>query len=143
MSKIAVVYFSNTGNTEAIAELVAEGVSDAGAEVEVFDASSFSADDAEGFDAFAFGCPACGTEELDENEFVPMLDDVEPAIKGKKVVLFGSYGHGDGVYQEDWKERELNAGLEVVDTLAIELDPDTDEDEENAKKLGATLVEAL
>lgn len=140
MSKIAVVYYTMTGNTEAIAELVADGAREAGAEVEVFEADGFTAADAEGFDAFALGCPASGSEELEEDTFVPMLDEVEPVIAGKKAVLFGSYGHGGGEYQEDWKARAEVAGIEVVGTLAIEADPSDDEDEAAAKALGASLL---
>ena len=60
MSKIAVVYWSGTGNTEAMANLVAEGATSAGAEAEVISCADFSADKATGYDAFAFGCPAMG-----------------------------------------------------------------------------------
>ena len=139
MSKIAVIYFTNTGNTEAIADLVAEGARAAGAEAELFEADAFTADDVADFDAFALGCPACGTEELDEDVFIPLLDEIEPALAGKKAVLFGSYGHGGGAYQDDWKDRETEAGIEVVDTLAIEGYPSGD-DEEAARALGAKLA---
>lgn len=140
MSKIAVIYFTNTGNTEAIAELVAEGAQDKGAETELFEADGFTATDAADFDAFALGCPACGTEELDEDTFVPLLDEIEPELAGKPVVLFGSYGHGGGAYQDDWKDRETEAGLKVLGTLAILEYPTDEADIEAAKELGAKLA---
>ncbi len=140
MSAIAVVYFTNTGNTEAIAELVAEGAQEQGAEAKLFEADGFSAAEVAQFDAFALGCPACGSEELDEDVFIPLLDEIEPELAGKKVVLFGSYGHGGGVYQDDWKDRATAAGLDVVDTLAIEGYPDSDDDVAAAKELGAKLA---
>ena len=140
MSKVAVVYFSNTGNTEAIAELVAEGAREAGAEVDVFSVDDFDVNSADDYDAFALGCPACGSEELDDSEFEPMLDELEPKISGKSVVLFGSYGHGGGEYQNDWQEREENAGLKVLDKLAVEEAPEDDADIAAAKELGAKLA---
>ena len=140
MSKVAVVYYSGTGNTEAIAELVAEGARDKGAEVDVFSVDDFDVNSADNYDAFALGCPASGSEELNEDEFVPVLDELEPKIAGKNVVLFGSYGHGGGEYQNDWKERSEAAGLKVLDKLAIEEDPSEDEDVEAAKALGALLA---
>ena len=140
MSKVAVVYFSNTGNTEAIAELVAEGAREAGAEVDVFSVDDFDVNSADSYDAFGLGCPACGTEELDDTEFEPLLDELEPKISGKSVVLFGSYGHGGGEYQNDWQEREENAGLKVLGKVAIEEDPSDDADIAAAKELGAKLA---
>ena len=140
MSKVAVVYYSGTGNTEAIAELVAEGARDKDAEVDVFSVDDFDVNSADNYDAFALGCPASGSEELNEDEFVPVLDELEPKIAGKNVVLFGSYGHGGGEYQNDWKERSEAAGLKVLDKLAIEEDPSEDEDVEAAKALGALLA---
>ncbi len=104
MSKIAVVYWSGTGNTEAMAEKVAEGAKAAGAEVSVFTASDFSADMADGFDAIAFGCPSMGAEELEESEFEPMFSDCKPKLNGKKIALFGSYGWGDGEWMRTWEQ---------------------------------------
>lgn len=140
MSKVAVVYFSNTGNTEAIAELVAEGAREAGADVDVFSVDDFDVNSADEYDAFGLGCPACGTEELDDTEFIPLLDELEPKISGKNVVLFGSYGHGGGEYQNDWQAREEEAGLKVLGKVAIEEDPSEDEDVAAAKELGAKLA---
>ena len=89
MSKIAVVYWSGTGNTEVMANLVAEGATSAGAETEVIPCADFSADKAAEYDAFAFGCPAMGSEELEYDEFQPMWDEVKETLGDKKVVLFG------------------------------------------------------
>ena len=95
MSKIAVVYWSGTGNTEAMANEVAEGVKAAGAEVDVLTASEFGADKMDAYDAVAFGCPAMGAEELEDSEF---------ELGGKKIALFGSYGWGDGEWMRTWEE---------------------------------------
>ena len=104
MSKIAVVYWSGTGNTEAMANEVAEGAKAAGAEVDVLTASEFGADKMDTYDAVAFGCPAMGAEELEDSEFEPMFSDCEGKLGGKKIALFGSYGWGDGEWMRIWEE---------------------------------------
>ena len=97
MSKVAVVYWSGTGNTEMMAQKVAEGAKEAGAEVSVLTCADFSADDVDAYDAIAFGCPAMGAEELEDTEFEPMFSACESKLSGKKIALFGSYGWGDGM----------------------------------------------
>ena len=101
MSKAAVVFWSGTGNTEAMADAVKAGAMEAGVEVSFFNASDFSADMVDDFDAIAFGCPAMGDEVLEEDEFQPMFDAVLTALNGKKLALFGSYGWGDGQWMRD------------------------------------------
>jgi flavodoxin short chain len=105
MSKIAVVYWSGTGNTQAMAEAVAEGAKGAGAEVSVITAAGFSAADVAAYDAIAFGCPSMGAEQLEEEEFEPMFASVESSLVGKKIGLFGSWGWGEGAWMKDWEER--------------------------------------
>jgi len=114
MSKIAVVYWSGTGNTEAMANEVAEGAKAAGAEVDVLTASEFGADKMDAYDAVAFGCPAMGAEELEDSEFEPMFSDCEGKLGGKKIALFGSYGWGDGEWMRDWADRMKNAGAQLI-----------------------------
>ena len=139
MAKTAVVYWSGTGNTEEMANLLANDLKQQGAEVEVFPAADFNADLVDGFDAFALGCSAWGSEELEGTEFLPMYEEVEPQLSGKKVALFGSYGHGDGAYQEDWQERAEGAGLDVVGRVAA-LDAPDAEAEEALVDLAAKLL---
>ena len=110
MSKVAVVFWSGTGNTQAMAEAVEAGAKASGAEVSVFGPSDFGKDQVAEFDAIAFGCPAMGAEVLEETEFDPMFTDVESALSGKKIALFGSYGWGDGQWMRDWEERCAAAG---------------------------------
>lgn len=114
MSKVAVIYWSGTGNTEAMANAVAEGAKAAGAEVDLLTCVDVSGVD--GYDAVALGCPAMGSEELEDSEFLPMLESVEPALPGKKVVLFGSYDWGTGEWLENWEARCAEKGI----TLAAE-----------------------
>ena len=102
MSKIAVVYWSGTGNTESMANKVADGAKRAGAEVSLFTASEFQANMMDQFDAIAFGCPSMGAEQLEESEFEPMFNECEAKLQGKKIALFGSYGWGDGEWMRNW-----------------------------------------
>ena len=114
MSKIAVVYWSGTGNTEAMANFVAEGATGAGAEAEVISCADFSADKAASYDAIAFGCPAMGAEVLEEMEFQPMFDACKRSLGGKRVALFGSYGWGDGEWMRTWESDCDSAGVSLV-----------------------------
>lgn len=139
MSKVAVVFWSGTGNTETMAGAVAEGASAKGAEVEQIQASDFSADDVDSYDAIAFGCPAMGSEELEEDEFEPMFSGVEGKLSGKKVALFGSYDWGTGDWMDTWRERTEGDGADVVDTVIANNEPD-DDALESCRALGAALA---
>ncbi len=114
MSKIAIVFWSGTGNTLSMAQAVEKGAKSAGADVSVFGASEFSKDKMAEFDAIAFGCPAMGAEVLEETEFEPMFSSLESALSGKKIALFGSYGWGDGQWMRDWEDRCRAAGANIV-----------------------------
>lgn len=124
MSKVAVVYWTGTSNTQAMAKKVIEGAQKANAEVTEFFASSFSAKDVSAFDAIAFGCPAMGAEVLEESVFQPMWDDVKEALNGKKIGLFGSWGWGNGVWMEDWSAEAKQYGANVIDTVTANNAPD-------------------
>lgn len=142
MSKIAVVYWSGTGNTEAMANLVAEGATSAGAETEVIPCADFSADRAADYDAFAFGCPAMGSEVLEEMDFQPMFDACKNMLSGKRVALFGSFGWGDGQWMRDWAERTKKAGaILAADPLIVNLSPDAD-GKAKCRELGKALADA-
>ena len=125
MSKIAVVFWSGTGNTEQMAYAVMEGIKEKAAEAALFAASEFGASMVKQYDAIAFGCPAMGAEVLEETEFQPMWDACEGALGGKKVALFGSYGWGDGEWMRDWEETCKRAGAELVcDSVICNETPD-------------------
>ena len=136
MAKVAVVFWSASGNTEAMANSVAEGAKNKGAEVDVITAGDFSADAVANYDAFAFGCPAMGDEILEEDEFQPMWDEVSGSLEGKPVVLFGSYDWGDGQWMRTWEEE---APCAIKDTYICVLTPD-DEAEAACVALGEQLV---
>ena len=114
MSKVAVVYWSGTGNTEMMAQKVAEGAKEAGAEVSVLTCADFSADDVDAYDAIAFGCPAMGAEELEDTEFEPMFSACESKLSGKKIALFGSYGWGDGEWMRTWESDCMTLGVTMA-----------------------------
>lgn len=142
MSKVAVVYWSGTGNTEMMAQKVAEGAKEAGAEVTVLTSAEFSADDVDAYDAIAFGCPAMGAEELEDTEFEPMFSACESKLSGKKIALFGSYGWGDGEWMRNWVKQMQDAGAEVLGGEdAICCDAPDDEAEEKLVELGKKLAE--
>ena len=140
MSKIAVVYWSSTGNTEAMANAVAEGAKAIGAEAVMFTASEFDAAKAAEFDAIAFGCPAMGAEVLEEDEFAPMFDSVKDSLSGKKIALFGSYGWGDGEWMRNWEEECKAAGVQFACDSVICMDAPDDDAAAACKALGAALA---
>ena len=140
MSKVAVVYWSSTGNTEAMANAVAEGAKAAGAEVISFESADFSADKVDEFDAIAFGCPAMGDEVLEEDEFQPLYDACKGKLAGKKVALFGSYGWGDGEWMRNWEEDAKGAGIALACDSVICNDAPDDEATAALKDLGAAIA---
>lgn len=140
MSKVAVVFWSGTGNTEAMANAVGEGAGQAGAEVSVLPVSMVSADEAAGYDALALGCPAMGAEVLEESEFEPFFTALEGKLSGKPVVLFGSYGWGDGQWMRDWEDRAKAAGAVLkAQPLMVNETPD-DDALSNCRALGAAVA---
>ena len=141
MEKVSIVYWSQTGNTEAMANMLAKGVEEAGASAEIIEVSDASASDLLAQPAFALGCPAMGAEELEDSVFEPFISEIESGLSGKKVVLFGSYDWGDGEFMRTWEERVTQAGAELVTGAGItaNLSPD-DEAIEALKKAGEELA---
>ena len=132
--KTAVIYWSGTGNTEAMAKAAAEG-----ANAELFAVSEFSGNIAD-YDAIAFGCPAMGDEALEEDEFEPVWNACKGSLSGKKIALFGSYDWGEGDWMRSWEEDAKSAGIfPVADGLICNLTPDAD-DEAACRALGAALA---
>lgn len=119
MSKIAVVYWSGTGNTEAMASAVADGVKEAGGEAVMLTPAEFEASMIDSFDGIAFGCPSMGAEQLEEDEFAPMFESCEAKLSGKKIALFGSYGWGDGEWMRNWEEVCMNDGAVLACDFVI------------------------
>lgn len=111
---VSVVYWSGTGNTQAMAEAVAEGIREGGAEAVLLEVGNADAAALAGENAFALGCPSMGAEQLEESEMEPFVETLEPLVSGKRILLFGSYGWGDGEWMRDWAERMKNAGAALI-----------------------------
>nr|WP_294491950.1 flavodoxin [uncultured Mediterraneibacter sp.] len=141
---VSVVYWSGTGNTQAMAEAVAEGISSAGAQAEVLEVGSADASALSSETAFALGCPSMGAEQLEETEMEPFVEALEPIVSGKKILLFGSYGWGDGEWMRDWAERMKNAGAVLIreEGLIANETPD-DEALEDCRLAGKELAESV
>ena len=138
MSKLAVIYWSGTGNTRAMAEAVAEGAKAAGADVDLLSCADVG--DVSAYDALALGCPAMGAEELEDGEFLPMLESIESVLPGKKVALFGSYGWGDGEWMRSWEARCAEKGIALAaDSVIVNEAPD-EEGITKCRALGAALA---
>ena len=141
MRKTAVVYWSGTGNTQMMAEKVAEGVRAAGAEADVYNCTEFSADLMDNYEAVAFGCPSMGSEQLEDTEFEPVFTECEAKLSGKVIGLFGSYGWGDGQWMRDWYERAEGAGADLCGDEGLILNETPDAAGlEACKALGAELA---
>ena len=140
MSKVAVVYWSVTGNTEAMAEAVAAGAKEKGAETAVFTAGEFDASAVDSVDAIAFGCPSMGAEELEDSEFLPMFSSCEAKLQGKKIALFGSYGWGDGEWMRKWEETCISDGAVLARDSVICNEAPDDDAIASCKALGASLA---
>ncbi len=140
MSKIAVVYWSGTGNTEAMANAVADGAKRAGANVTLYTAPEFSASLMEEFDAIAFGCPSMGAEQLEDSAFEPMFTDCESKLSGKKIALFGSYGWGDGEWMRSWEDTCRSDGAILACDSVICMETPDEAAEADCRSLGAALV---
>ena len=137
MSKMAVIYWSQTGNTKAMAEAIAQGAQSAGAVVDLKDVTEISVNEALEYDLLALGCPAMGAEVLEEIDFEPFFTDLEKRLSGKSVALFGSYGWGDGQWMRDWVKRTESFGARLYDEgLMINEMPD-DDGLEQCRQFGA------
>ncbi|BAK99954.1 flavodoxin [Oscillibacter valericigenes Sjm18-20] len=141
MKKIAIVYWSGTGNTETMANCIAEGVKEGGSEAVLMTPGDFSPSRFSEFSAVAFGCPAMGSEELEESEFEPAFSALEGFLSGKNIALFGSYGWGDGQWMRDWCERCDKAGANLYDDNGLTANeaPD-DAAQETCRELGRKLA---
>lgn len=132
MNKIAIIYWSQTGNTQSMAAAIMEGAVEAGAQVELTEVSNITADKAAEYEKIALGCPSMGVEVFEEAEFEPFFAELEGKLSGKKVALFGSYGWGDGEWMREWQERTKNAGADLLNGEGLIIN-ETPDDEGIAK----------
>lgn len=129
----AIIYWSGTGNTEAMAKAIDAGMKEKGEETAVFTSADVDAGVVDKYDKFAFGCPSMGDEVLEEDEFEPLFTAIEGKLSGKKVALFGSYGWGDGEWMRNWNERTKLTGASMYDEGFIQNEAP---DEEACKEYG-------
>ena len=141
MSKTAIIYWSGTGNTEAMAQAVLDGAKEVNSETQLFNVSEITADEAAGYDTLILGCPAMGAEVLEEGEFEPFFTELGGSLSGKNVALFGSYGWGDGEWMRSWEERVNSAGAKLVCESVIANDAPDDEAVINCNALGKAAAE--
>ena len=126
MKKTAVIYWSGTGNTEAMANAILEGMKDGGADAVMLTPDQVDVSEVAKYDAIAFGCPAMGSEMLEEAEFEPMFSSVKENLIGKSVALFGSYGWGGGEWMRSWEKDCGDAGITLsCDSVICNEAPDS------------------
>ena len=141
MSKIYVIYWSGSGNTQAMAEAITQGITDAGKEAELVFVSDATTDMVQEADVLALGCSAMGAEVLEEGEMEPFVSSIEGMVGGKQIALFGSYGWGDGQWMRDWVERAQGDGAQVLNGEGLICNETPDDDVQAAcRKLGADLA---
>lgn len=140
MAKTAIVYWSGTGNTAAMADKIFDSAKESGADVELFNASEFGANKVDEFDFIAFGCPSMGCEQLEDMEFEPMFEQCKPKLKGKNIALFGSYGWGGGEWMSTWEDDCKNFGANLAFDSIICNDAPDDEALAKCEELGKTMA---
>ena len=140
MKKTAVIYWSGTGNTEAMANAVAEGLRSTGADAALLTADAVDASALAELDAVALGCPAMGAETLEEDVFEPMFSACKKALAGKKVALFGSYGWGDGEWMRTWEQECRTAHIALCCESVICCEAPGDIELEACRELGRELA---
>ncbi len=129
--KVNLVYYSGSGHTEEMANILVDAMWEKGMEVNVFNEEVDS--DFSNTDLMVFGSPACGTEEVDDTIIMPSIDAIGE-FKDKKVFMFGSFGWGDGAYMDSWKELMEEKGAVIVTEPIVCLESPDDEAIEKLKK---------
>ena len=140
MKKTLVVYWSGTGNTEAMAGAVLEGMKAAGADAALLTPVQVTPASLSGVSSVAMGCPAMGSEVLEEMEFQPMFDACKNCLGGKAVALFGSYGWGDGEWMRSWEKDCADAGVNLVCDSVICCEAPDDTALDALRAMGKTLA---
>ena len=141
MSKTAIIYWSGTGNTEAMANAIFDGAKEVNADTKLFSVDQITADEAKDYNNLILGCPAMGAEELEDGEFEPFFAELEGNLSGKNIALFGSYGWGDGEWMREWESRMLDAGANVLNREGLICHETPDDDAlEDCRSLGKQLA---
>lgn len=140
MCKIAIIYWSNTGNTRLMAEAIKLGTKIAHQEAACFDVTEFRQSDLNYFNGFILGCPASGHEELDQKYFEPFFSSIEPHLSHVPLALFGSHCWGDGSWMIHWRNRCLKAGAKLFCQSLTAINGPTDQDIKACEALGKAFV---
>lgn len=138
--KINIIYYSSTGNTEEMANLIAKGAKEEGAEVNLMTFSEASVEDVKNCDIVLLGGPAMGAENLEESEVEPFVESIEDEVSGKKMVLFGSFGWGGGAYMTEWENRMEENGAELLEKEVVVQEAPEGEDAEKLIELGKKIA---
>ena len=138
MSKVAIIFYSQTGNTEELAKEIAAGVRAAGGEAVLMKPQEVK--HIRNYDSVALGCPAMGFEEIDDDIFEPMYNAIKDDLPQKKVMLFGSYGWGGGEWMQTWEQDCAAAGVSLACESVICNEAPEDDAIEACKALGAALA---
>lgn len=117
-NKINIIFWSGTGNTESMAEAIYKG-SKKSEKLKLLTVDKASLEDVKEADILFLGCPSMGVEELEESEMEPFMESISDYISGKKIVLFGSYGWGDGEWMQDWEQRVKDCGAMLIEDSVI------------------------
>lgn len=143
MSKVAVIYWSGTGNTEQMANAIADRLKEKQIDLDIYQASDFDESKLADYDGFAFGSPAMGDESLEESEFEPMFESVEGKLENKAVIIFGSYEWNEGQWMLDWQERCKDNGINLAANGLAVYDSPSEEDIRSCQNLADKLIEML
>ncbi|WP_099202997.1 flavodoxin [Miniphocaeibacter massiliensis] len=141
MKKLAIVYWSGTGNTESMANGILEGANSITDDVDLIFSDDFSDSNVDDYEVIAFGCPSMGDEEL-EDSFEDMFSSCEDKLNGKKIALFGSYEWNNGEWMETWTNRAKELGANLVAISLPVYDNPTDEDLDKCKEFGKICASA-
>ena len=140
MKKLTIIYWSNNGNVEVLANHIAKGAKDAGAEVLVKLVSDATVEDVTGADIVAFGSPSMDNNRIEQKEMQPFIDNFKLLPVNNKITgLFGSYGWDDGEFMEKWVEQMKDYEFNVIQTLIINEAPSSQQLVE-AEAMGKNLV---
>lgn len=144
MANIKIVFWTGTGNTETMAEAIAEGIESAGSVAELVNVADTTADECKDLPYIILGCPAMGNEELEESEFAPFFEALLPSLAGKKVALFGSYSWAEGEWMDTWSQTCLDNNVDLFDGHGlIAFDDPEEEDLAKCRDLGKRFAQAV
>ena len=128
MGRIYIIYWSHSGNTQAMAEAIGKGITNAGKEKAIMSVENAELEDIMNANCFALGCPAMGAETLEETLVEPFVSRIEGFVSGKTIALFGSYDWGNGQWMRDWEDRMTRSGATILngEGLICQGQPDKD-----------------